>query len=198
MKVIRAELIAIRDQYADPRRSEIVARSDRSDPGGSDQPRRTWWSPCPTRGYVKAQPISDYQAQRRGGKGKSGDHLQGRGLHRQALRRQLPRHRAVLLQPRSGLLAQGLRAAPGRARRPWPAHGQPAAAGARASASTPCCRCAPTRQGYYVFMATSTGTVKKTPLTEFSRPLSRGIIAIEPGGRRHTSSASTSPTASRS
>jgi DNA gyrase subunit A len=34
-------------------------------------------------------------------------------------------------------------------------------------------------EGSYVFMATSAGTVKKTPLTDFSRPLSRGIIAID-------------------
>jgi len=34
-------------------------------------------------------------------------------------------------------------------------------------------------EGYFVFMATSAGTVKKTPLTEFSRPLARGIIAID-------------------
>jgi DNA gyrase subunit A len=34
-------------------------------------------------------------------------------------------------------------------------------------------------EGNYVFMATSAGTVKKTPLTDFSRPLSRGIIAID-------------------
>ncbi len=33
--------------------------------------------------------------------------------------------------------------------------------------------------GYFVFMATSAGTVKKTPLKDFSRPLSRGIIAID-------------------
>ena len=34
-------------------------------------------------------------------------------------------------------------------------------------------------EGYFVFMATSAGTVKKTPLKDFSRPLSRGIIAID-------------------
>jgi DNA gyrase subunit A len=34
-------------------------------------------------------------------------------------------------------------------------------------------------EGSFVFMATSKGTVKKTPLIDFSRPLSRGIIAID-------------------
>ena len=33
--------------------------------------------------------------------------------------------------------------------------------------------------GHYVFMATSGGTVKKTPLTQFSRPRASGIIAID-------------------
>ena len=34
-------------------------------------------------------------------------------------------------------------------------------------------------EGHFIFMATSAGTVKKTPLPEFSRPLSRGIIALD-------------------
>ncbi len=34
-------------------------------------------------------------------------------------------------------------------------------------------------EGHYVFMATSAGTVKKTPLSQFSRPRSNGIIAID-------------------
>jgi DNA gyrase subunit A len=33
--------------------------------------------------------------------------------------------------------------------------------------------------GYYIFMATAGGTVKKTPLTDFSRPRSSGIIAVD-------------------
>ncbi len=32
---------------------------------------------------------------------------------------------------------------------------------------------------HFVFMATSLGTVKKTPLSEFSRPMRRGIIAVK-------------------
>jgi len=47
-------------------------------------------------GYAKAQPVSDYQAQRRGGRGKAATHGQGRGFHRQAVRRQHARHPAVL------------------------------------------------------------------------------------------------------
>ena len=31
----------------------------------------------------------------------------------------------------------------------------------------------------YIFMATSEGTVKKTPLTDFSRPRTAGIIAVD-------------------
>jgi len=36
----------------------------------------------------------------------------------------------------------------------------------------------------YVFFATTNGTVKKTTLNDFSRPMKRGIIAIQPGRGR--------------
>ena len=42
-----------------------------------------------------------------------------------------------------------------------------------------CCRCASSTDDKYVFFATSHGTVKKTPLTEFALPLQRGKIAID-------------------
>src|SRR5438132_53978 len=54
---------------------------------------------------------------------------QGRGLRREAVRRPHPRYRAVLLQPRQGVLAQGLRAAAGGPRRARQADGESAAAG---------------------------------------------------------------------
>ena len=70
MKVIREELTAIRDQFGDARRTEILV--DHTDLTLEDliAPEDVVVT-LSHQGYVKAQPISDYQAQRRGGKGKS-------------------------------------------------------------------------------------------------------------------------------
>jgi DNA gyrase subunit A len=84
----------------------------------------------------------------------------------------------VLLQPRQGLLAQGLRAAPGRLQRPRRpiVNLLPLEQGERINATLPVPEY---EEGSFVFMATSKGTVKKTPLSDFSPPLARGIIAID-------------------
>ncbi len=70
MEVIREELVAIRDQFGDARRTEIQV--DHTDLTLEDliNPEEVVVT-LSHQGYVKAQPISDYQAQRRGGKGKS-------------------------------------------------------------------------------------------------------------------------------
>jgi DNA gyrase subunit A len=114
MQVIREELEAIREEYADERRTEI--QIDQEDLTLLDliAPEDVVVT-LSHAGYVKAQPLSEYQAQRRGGKGRSAASGEGRGLHRAAVRRQLPRHAAVLLQLRQGLLAQGLPDSRGRA-----------------------------------------------------------------------------------
>ncbi|MDD1605938.1 MAG: DNA gyrase subunit A, partial [Methylococcaceae bacterium] len=70
MEVIREELVAIKDQYSDPRRTEIM--QDHSDLSLEDliteEDRIVTLS---HEGYVKSQPLDDYKAQRRGGRGKS-------------------------------------------------------------------------------------------------------------------------------
>ncbi|MDO4894218.1 DNA gyrase subunit A [Moraxella sp.] len=70
MGVVRQELIEIRDEFGDERRTDIVdARADFS---REDLiPEQTVVMTVSHTGYAKTQPISDYQAQKRGGKGKS-------------------------------------------------------------------------------------------------------------------------------
>lgn len=70
MQVIKDELVEIRDTYGDERRTEIV--DNRSDFSRADLiPEQTIVLTVSRTGYAKTQPISDYVAQKRGGKGKS-------------------------------------------------------------------------------------------------------------------------------
>jgi len=177
MQVIRAELEAIRDQYGDARRTEIL--TDHLDLTLEDliAPEDVVVTLSHT-GYAKAQPVSQYQAQRRGGKGRSAattkdedfiDKLFVANSHDTVLcfsSRGKVYWLKVYELPQAGRAARG---------RPMvnllPALEQ----GERISAVLPVREY---EAGYFVFMATSAGTVKKTPLQDFSRPLSRGIIAV--------------------
>jgi len=70
MEIIREELVAIKDQYSDARRTEII----QNQLDLSEQDLITEEDMVVTmshEGYVKSQPLSDYKAQRRGGRGKS-------------------------------------------------------------------------------------------------------------------------------
>ncbi|OOY88388.1 DNA gyrase subunit A, partial [Solemya velum gill symbiont] len=70
MKVIREELVAIREQFGDERRTEIIF--NRLDLTTEDLiPEEDMVVTISHLGYAKSQPLADYQAQRRGGKGKS-------------------------------------------------------------------------------------------------------------------------------
>jgi DNA gyrase subunit A len=70
MQVIRAELLAVRDEYGDERRTQIVSEgiSLTIEDLITEEDMVVTLS---HEGYVKAQPVSSYSAQKRGGKGKS-------------------------------------------------------------------------------------------------------------------------------
>src|SRR5262249_6851952 len=70
LDVIRKELVEIRDTYADPRRTEInVDHSDLTIEDLIEQ--QDVVVTLSHGGYAKAQPVTAYQAQRRGGRGKA-------------------------------------------------------------------------------------------------------------------------------
>jgi DNA gyrase subunit A len=177
MDVIREELAAIRDQFGDDRRTEIQV--DHTDLTLEDMiaPEEVVVT-MSHQGYVKAQPISDYQAQRRGGKGKSATSFKEEDFidrifvanSRDTVLCFSSRGRVYWLKvyelPQAGRGARG---------RPM-VNLLPLEPGERINAVLPV---RDYESGYFVFMATSAGTVKKTPLDDFSRPLSRGIIAID-------------------
>ncbi|MBK1630741.1 DNA gyrase subunit A [Thiohalocapsa halophila] len=177
MQVIREELEAIKEQYADERRTEIV--QDQNDLTLLDliAPEDVVVTMSHA-GYVKAQPLSEYQAQRRGGKGRSAastkdedfiDRLFVANSHDTVLC--FSSHGKVYWLkvyelPQAGYAARG---------RPI-VNLLPLEPDERINATLPVPEY---EEGSFVFMATSKGTVKKTPLRDFSRPLSRGIIAID-------------------
>jgi DNA gyrase subunit A len=177
MEVIRGELEEIRDQYGDERRTEIL--TDHTDLTLEDliAPEDVVVT-LSHAGYAKAQPLSQYQAQRRGGKGRSATATKDEDFIDKLF--VANSHDTVLCFSSQGKvywlkvyeLPQASRAARGRPM----VNLLPLESGERINAVLPVREY---EEGYYVFMATSAGTVKKTPLTDFSRPLSRGIIALD-------------------
>jgi DNA gyrase subunit A len=124
-EIIASELGEMKAAFGDKRRSEIIAH-------GADISLEDLITPqdmvvtLSNTGYIKAQPLDEYRTQKRGGRGRH----QGRGFHREAVHRQHPRFHPLFHQPRSHVLAQGLRGAAGRAWRARQADHQPARDGA--------------------------------------------------------------------
>ncbi len=176
MEVIRDELIAIRDTYGDDRRTEIIAARHNL----SYEDLITEENVVVTlshEGYVKSQAVSSYQAQRRGGKGRSATAMKDEDFIDKLFIANT--HDTILCFTSYGKvywlkvyeLPQGSRIARGRPI----VNLLPLEPDERLNAILPVRTFSETD---YVFMATAKGIVKKTPLVDFSRPRSSGIIAI--------------------
>jgi DNA gyrase subunit A len=128
-------------------------------------------------GYIKSQPLTDYRAQRRGGRGKQAaaikeddfvDHLFVANTHDYIL---CFSNRGRVYWIKVYEVPQGSRNSRGK-----PIVNMfPLEEGEKINAILPVKEFA---QDRYIFMATSQGTVKKTPLSEFSNPRKAGIIAV--------------------
>jgi len=177
MVVIRDELIQIRDQYGDARRTEIL--TDHADLTMEDliTPEDLVVTLSHV-GYAKAQPLSQYQAQKRGGKGRTAASTKDEDFIDKLF--VANSHDTLLCFSSLGKvywlkvyeLPQAGRTARGRPM----VNLLPLGEGERIHAVLPV---RDYDEGHFVFMATSAGTVKKTPLIDFSRPLARGIIALD-------------------
>ncbi|MDX1487464.1 MAG: DNA gyrase C-terminal beta-propeller domain-containing protein, partial [Acidiferrobacterales bacterium] len=177
MRVIREELIAARDQYGDARRTEIVkTRVDlRVEDLIAEEDLVVTLSHA---GYIKAQPLTDYRAQRRGGRGKTATVMKDQDFVDRLFVANT--HDTILCFSNHGKvywlkvhqIPQARRGARGRPI----VNLLPLEESERMNAILPVREFA---KGRFVFMATSDGTVKKTALDEFSRPRTSGIIAIE-------------------
>jgi DNA gyrase subunit A len=171
------ELEEVRDKYGDARRTQIVDESAElqlEDLIADEQVAVT----VSHQGYLKRTPISIYRQQRRGGTGRMGMKTREEDFRRAAHRRLHARLSALLHQHRPRLLAQGLRDS----RRGRGGQGQVHAEPARPAAGENVRAILPVRdleeEGKFIFFATRKGTVKKTPLKDFSNVMARGIIAI--------------------
>ncbi|VTR28872.1 DNA gyrase subunit A [Serratia fonticola] len=128
-------------------------------------------------GYVKYQPLTDYEAQRRGGKGKSAAVLKKKTLSIVCWW-PTPTTRSLCFSSRGRLYWMKVYQLPEASRG---ARGRPIVNLLPLEANERITAILPVREyeeGRHVFMATASGTVKKTALTEFSRPRSAGIIAV--------------------
>ena len=177
MEVIREELEDMRDQYGDDRRTEIV--SSQEDLTIEDLiTEEDVVVTLSHEGYAKAQPITVYSAQRRGGKGKAAtsvkdedfiDKLFVASTHDTVLcfsSRGKVYWLKVYELPQAGRTARG---------RPI-INLLPLEENERINAILPIREY---DEDHYLFFATASGTVKKTPLKDFSRPRASGIISIE-------------------
>src|SRR6478736_5451791 len=176
-QIVRDELTAIRDQFGDKRKSEIIAQ-------GVDLSLEDLIAPADMvvtlshGGYMKAQPVGEYRAQRRGGRGKQATATKDDDFV----------DRMFIANTHDFILCFS-----NRGRVYWlKVYNVPQ--GQRQSRGKPIVNLLPLidnekltailpvkefSEGRYVFMATAMGTVKKTSLADFSRPRPSGIIAVD-------------------
>jgi DNA gyrase subunit A len=176
LEVIRAELNEVKDAYADPRRTEIVANQE--DVTIEDLiERQDVVVTLSHAGYAKSQPVSDYEAQRRGGRGKMATTVKDEDFVDMLF--VAHSHDTLLCFSTHGrcywlkvwqvpIASRGSR-------------GKPIVNLLQLQDDERITALLPVREyseGQFIFMATAAGTVKKTPLPAFSRPRVNGIIAL--------------------
>jgi DNA gyrase subunit A len=176
-EVVRAELLAIRDEYGDLRRTEI--NRDHIDLATEDliEPQDVVVTISHS-GYAKSQPLAEYQTQRRGGRGKAATAVKDEDFV----------EKLFVAHTHDTLLCFS-----NRGRVYWLRVFELPQAG-RNARGKPLVNLIPLEGGekinavlavkqfddeHFVFMATSHGTVKKTPLSAYSRPRPSGIIAVD-------------------
>ena len=175
--IISEELKALKAQYGDKRKSEIVEQAEdlqMEDLIASEDVVVTFSHA----GYIKSQPLTDYRAQRRGGRGKQAATTKEDDFI----------ERLFIANTHDTMLCFS-----SRGRVYWlKVYNVPQ--GTRASRGRPIVNLFPLSEGekvnavlpikeyddkHFVFLATSQGTVKKTPLSQFSNPREKGIIAVD-------------------
>jgi DNA gyrase subunit A len=177
MEIIREELVAIKEEYSDPRRTEIMqSHSDLSD--GDLITEEDMVVTMSHEGYVKSQPLSDYKAQRRGGRGKSATATKELDYVDKLIVANT--HDTILCFSSLGkvywLKVYQLPVASRAARGKPFVNLLPLEQGEKINALLPIREFT---ENKFIFMATSSGTVKKTPLNEFERQRATGKIAID-------------------
>ena len=177
MQVVRKELVDIRDRYGDARRTEIIERHEDLNNEDLITPEDMVVT-LSHEGYAKSQPVADYQAQRRGGKGRVATRTKEEDFVKTMFVANT--HDTVMCFSDRGKvywlkvyqLPQAGRQARGRPL----VNLLPLQDGERVTAVLPLNH---KDQGQYVFMVTRQGVSKKCLLENFSRPRSAGLIAVD-------------------
>ena len=174
--IIVGELTTIRDQFGDERRSEIILHTQELGIEDFITPQDMVVT-LSHGGYIKAQPLADYRAQRRGGRGKQAAAIKDEDFVDKLFMANT--HDYILCFSNRG--------------RCYWLKVYEAPQGSRASRGKPIVNLFPLEEGerinavlpvkefsddQFIFMATVMGTVKKTPLSDFSNPRKAGIIAV--------------------
>jgi DNA gyrase subunit A len=175
-KIISGELVDVKKLYGDERRSEIVTQTQDLSTEDLIQPEDVVVT-LSHGGYMKSQPVADYRAQKRGGRGKQATTTKDDDFVEKLFIANT--HDYILCFSNRGRVY-------------WiKVYAVPV--GSRASRGKPIVNLVPLMEHekitailpvkefddeHFVFMATSTGTVKKTALSAFSRPMAKGIIAV--------------------
>ncbi len=176
-KIISQELVDVKKQYGDERRSEIVTSTQDLSTEDLIQPEDVVVT-LSHGGYMKSQPVADYRAQKRGGRGKQATTTKDDDFVEKLFIANT--HDYILCFSNRG--------------RVYWIKVYEVPQGSRTSRGKPIVNLVPLMEhekitailpvkefddDHFVFMATSTGTVKKTALSAFSRPMSKGIIAVK-------------------
>jgi len=177
LEVIRHELLVVKQEFGDVRRTQIVAaQHDFEDIDLITQEDMV--VTLSHGGYIKSQPLTSYQAQRRGGRGKAATIVKDEDYVDKLVVANT--HDTLLCFSNFGkvywLKAYHLPVASRTSRGRPLINLLPLQTGERISALLSLRSFEADR---FVFMATQNGIVKKVALTEFSRPRSSGIIAID-------------------
>jgi len=177
--IIGAELKQLKDEFADARRTEIVTVAEDISIEDLIAPQDMVVT-FSHGGYAKAQPLADYRAQRRGGRGRAATAMKEDDF----IERLFVAHshdyllcfssRGILYWLKVFEVPQGSRASRGK-----PVVNMfPLEEGEKITAVVPVKEF---DEQHFVLMATARGTIKKTPLADFSRPRPSGIIAVSLG-----------------
>jgi DNA gyrase subunit A len=175
-QIIADELKGLKEAFGDKRRSEIVTVAEDISIEDLIAPQDMVVT-FSHGGYVKSQPLTEYKAQRRGGRGKTATAMKEDDF----IERLFIAHShdyLLCFSDRGQLYWLKVYEVPAGSRT---ARGKPIvnmfplAEGEKITAVVPVKEF---DENHYVFMATAQGTVKKTSLAEFSRPRPSGIIAV--------------------
>jgi len=175
-KIISDELVEVKKDYGDKRKSEIVTTTQElstEDLIAAEDVVVT----LSRGGYMKCQPVADYRAQRRGGRGKQATATKEDDVVEKLFIANT--HDSILCFSNRGRVywikvyevPQGSRTSRGKP----VVNLVPLMEHEKITAVLPIAEFDDER---FVFMATAMGTVKKTALSAFSRPMAKGIIAV--------------------